>query len=68
MSYITTVSGIHFYPLDPNPDDITDILNTFTPLRSIASPVPMKQSHGDIRWNSFSAVCCTTQARHIYAM
>ena len=22
MSYITTVSGIHFYPLDPNPDDI----------------------------------------------
>ena len=22
MSYITTVTGIHFYPLDPNPDDI----------------------------------------------
>ena len=22
MSYITTVSGIHFYPLDPNPKDI----------------------------------------------
>ena len=22
MSYITTVSGIHFYPLDPNPNDI----------------------------------------------
>ena len=22
MSYITTVSGIHFYPLNPNPDDI----------------------------------------------
>ena len=22
MSYITTVTGIHFFPLDPNPDDI----------------------------------------------
>ena len=26
MSYITSVSGIHFYPLDPNPKDIDIVI------------------------------------------
>ena len=65
MSYITTVTGIHFYPLNPNPKDIdiediahalslicrpTDILNTFTPSRSIVSPVPRKRLSAGYPW------------------
>ena len=35
MSYITTVTGIHFYPLNPNPKDIDieDIHNRLSPDR-----------------------------------
>ena len=61
MSYITTVSGIHFYPLDPNPKDIDieDIahalsliclLSTFTPSRSIVSPVLWKRPSAGTPW------------------
>ena len=83
MSYITTVSGIHFYPLDPNPDDIDikDIAHAlslicranghFKYFYSVAQHCVACANEaiaGDIRGRSFSAVCCTTQARHICAM
>ncbi len=79
MSYITTVTGKHFYPLNPDQQNIdiediahalslicrANIFGTFIPLRSTALPAQRRPPHAVILWRSFTAACCTTRARRI---